>query len=1075
MNSIRIAHIADIHWRGLTRHAEYTKAFARLFQKLKAARPDAIFIGGDLFHTKTSGISPEVIDRIAWMLRELADIAMLHITLGNHDGNLANEDRQDAISPIVNAMDHDNIRIYKKSTTEEIWSSPSITLCVYSCFDKDGWSKVAPVEGSINIAAFHGSVGGTKMDNAWVMPDSKAEVKIDMFDGYDFVLLGDIHKRQFLAERPDDTGIMKPYIAYPGSTIQQSFGEEEDKGFLLWDIRAKDDWDVQFVEVENYQPFLTVPWADSVQGTLEALESNRKLLPGSRYRIVSEFPLSPLVGRQLVHELESVRKAQDVVIHYNKALSYDTIDAGGVTVKKSSLRNNKDAIHGLYKEFLDANTKKHALSNDQIEEGKIVIDDYLYKLNSTELETARDVVWTIKSFEFDNLYCYGENNKIEFEGLDGIVGIFGKNKLGKSSIIGALMYALFNTSDRPGVTKNGQIMNQNKKTCSAKAVVVVNGDEYLIERSSVRAEAPKKGKALASHDFDKTENKINFSRLHPDGTIESLNGITGPETDKAIRKLLGNAEDFMMTSVATQTKMEKFIDEGPTARKSILNRFMDLEIFEKLFAFAKEDVALLNAKTADYSMGWEEAIKAHELGISTKMQEVQDLEGKIQETRTKLDGLRLWISQNESADAIAATEALIQVQREIFRASKLILTDTQSVESAKASIITQNTRLNDVKKELAVIDIDGLQVLMTEMEALSKSSRALNESKNTQEMILQTQEKSVRKLTLVPCGDSFPTCMYIKDSHEDKRKIETQKATVKKVARELGVLMDSLKTHQNKGYDITMVRYHKLTKDLLAGEKDNERLGMQIKQCEDNIKENNLRLEHYRGKETSLKDKLSQFDDTALEEAKRNLKETQNVAFGEDRKKNELLIQIGRDQAALEKIQTDKVECDKLLARLRVLESVQAGFHKNGIPAIVLKAQLPAVNAEIARFLGGLVDFDITFETEAGSNVMDVFIEDQNPKRILELGSGMEKMIASMAIRVALIRLSSLPKPDFWIIDEGFNALDEVHVPKCLSLLQTMKNYFRSVFVISHMQLVKEATDIIVEVVGTPTGSKVEV
>lgn len=1075
MNSMRIAHIADIHWRGLTRHAEYTKAFERLFQKLKSARPDAIFIGGDLFHTKTSGISPEVIDRLAWMLRGFADIAMTHITLGNHDGNLANEDRQDSISPIVTAMDHDNIRIYKASTTEEIWSSPTINLCAYSCFDKDGWTRVTPVEGAINIAAFHGSVGGSKMDNAWVMPDSKAEVKIDMFDGYDFVFLGDIHKRQFLAERPDNTGTMKPYIGYPGSTIQQSFGEDEIKGFLLWDIRAKDDWDVQFVEVENYQPFLTVPWKDSPEGTLAALESTRKLLPGTRYRLTSDASLSPLEERQLTHELKAIRAGQEVLFHFKNKLRYDTIQSGGVAVKKSSLRNNKEAIYELYKEFLDANTKKHSLSNDQIEEGKLVINSYLNKFNATELETTRDIVWSIKSFEFDNLYCYGENNKIDFGNLDGIVGIFGQNKLGKSSIVGALMYALFNTSDRLGVTKNGQIMNQKKKTCSAKAVVTVNDEEYLIERSSVRAEAPKKGKALASHDSDKTENKISFSRLHSDGTVESLNGITGPETDKAIRKLLGNSEDFLMTSVATQSKMEKFIDEGPTSRKSILNRFMDLEIFEKLFLFAKEDVSLLNAKTATYSMGWEDAIKQHEAGIIAKESEVQKLEEQIFTTRTKLDSLRLWISQNESADAAVATEALIQVQRELFRANKLIAQDTQSIELGKAGIVLQTQQLNKIKEELAVIDIDGLQLLMSEMEALSKSSRTLNETRNAQAAILQNQEKSVRKLTMVPCGDDYPTCMYIKDSHEDKQRISAQKDMVASISQELETLMAGLTVHQNKGYERTVSQYHKLTKELLVLEKDNERLGMQIKQCEEKIKENNIRLEHYRGKEVSLQDTLSRFDDTALEEARKNLKETQNIAFTEDRKKNDLLVQIGRDKAALDKIQTDKLECDKLLARLRVLESVQAGFHKNGIPAIVLKAQLPAVNSEISRLLGGLVDFDITFETEAGSNVMDVFIEDQNSKRILELGSGMEKMIASMAIRVALINLSSLPKPDFWIIDEGFNALDENHVPKCLELLQTMKNYFKSVLVISHMQLVKEAADVIVEVVGTPNGSRVEI
>ena len=42
----------------------------------------------------------------------------------------------------------------------------------------------------------------------------------------------------------------------------------------------------------------------------------------------------------------------------------------------------------------------------------------------------------------------------------------------------------------------------------------------------------------------------------------------------------------------------------------------------------------------------------------------------------------------------------------------------------------------------------------------------------------------------------------------------------------------------------------------------------------------------------------------------------------------------------------------------------------------------------------------------------------------LELTSGMEKFISSLAIRVALINVSNLPRPNFLAIDEGFGTLD---------------------------------------------------
>ena len=55
---LKIAHLADIHFRGLSRHEEYKKAFQEFFEQCKEIKPDHIMIGGDIVHSKTHGISP---------------------------------------------------------------------------------------------------------------------------------------------------------------------------------------------------------------------------------------------------------------------------------------------------------------------------------------------------------------------------------------------------------------------------------------------------------------------------------------------------------------------------------------------------------------------------------------------------------------------------------------------------------------------------------------------------------------------------------------------------------------------------------------------------------------------------------------------------------------------------------------------------------------------------------------------------------------------------------------------------------------------------------------------------------
>ncbi len=212
---IKICHIADIHIRGISRHDEYREVFVELIADAKKNKVDHIFIGGDIFHTKVSGISPEYIDLMSWWLTSMAEIAEVHMILGNHDGNLCNSSRQDAVSPIVSALNNPRVHLYKKSGVYEF--SPGYTWCVFSLFDKEGWSTVKPVSGKVNIACFHGSVHGAKTDADWFV---EGDLTVDFFKEYSFTFLGDIHRTQFLDYRDVEIEIdEKDLYKYPGAEV----------------------------------------------------------------------------------------------------------------------------------------------------------------------------------------------------------------------------------------------------------------------------------------------------------------------------------------------------------------------------------------------------------------------------------------------------------------------------------------------------------------------------------------------------------------------------------------------------------------------------------------------------------------------------------------------------------------------------------------------------------------------------------------------------------------------------------------------------------------------------------------
>ena len=139
---------------------------------------------------------------------------------------------------------------------------------------------------------------------------------------------------------------------------------------------------------------------------------------------------------------------------------------------------------------------------------------------------------------------------------------------------------------------------------------------------------------------------------------------------------------------------------------------------------------------------------------------------------------------------------------------------------------------------------------------------------------------------------------------------------------------------------------------------------------------------------------------------------------------------------------------------------------RKGIPVTLIKEMLPLINNEIKSILSNVVPFTVELEIEDGSNSMEIYINYGDSKRIIECGSGMEKMISSIAIRVALINISSLPKSDMLIIDEGFGALDENNLEACSRLLQSLKKWFKTILIISHVDAIKDIVDDTIEILS---------
>ena len=195
-----VLHVADIHIRLTKRHDEYRSVFDRLYKDITMTPQNTcVAVLGDLFHSK-SDLSPECVSLAGDFLRRLADLRPTILIAGNHDATLANKNRMDSLSPVVDALNHENL-FYLKDTG--LYILGDILFNHMSVFDgPDSYIKACDIPKIYRhrtrylVGLFHGPVDKAMTDVGYEV--SNRSITQDLFDGHDIVLLGDIHKYQVL-------------------------------------------------------------------------------------------------------------------------------------------------------------------------------------------------------------------------------------------------------------------------------------------------------------------------------------------------------------------------------------------------------------------------------------------------------------------------------------------------------------------------------------------------------------------------------------------------------------------------------------------------------------------------------------------------------------------------------------------------------------------------------------------------------------------------------------------------------------------------------------------------------------
>jgi DNA repair exonuclease SbcCD ATPase subunit/DNA repair exonuclease SbcCD nuclease subunit len=1034
--SFKCAHFADIHFRGLSRHDEYRKVFSESYERLKELQPDVIFLGGDIVHSKTQGISPELIDVLRWWLNSLADIAPVHIILGNHDGLMTNEDRLDAVTPIVRAIGNPKIQLMK-GTGVYPTGVDGFNWCVFCCFDEKSWPNLQPPSTGTNIALYHGPVNGSLTDQDWEINGDS--IKVDFFKDYDYTMLGDIHKRQFLTDK----------IAYPGSTIQQNYGEDVEKGFLFWEIQDNENFDVKFIPLHNDHAFRSVKWEGDVSSTLDNIPL---AWAGSRFRVVHKG-MTQTEFKQLQNSLKQKYKAYEVVSK-NEEDSFKGADAEITTsigkISRNDLRSfrQQDALMTEY-------VKKQELSDDSREALRKLHKDAFGRC--VQGAVAKSHQWRLRKLEFDNTFGYGENNIIDFDSLNGITGIFGKNRVGKSSIPGTISYSLFNTSDR-GALKNVHVVNNRKSYCRASVDFSVAGEMYRAERQTTKR-TNRKGIVSAP-------TNLNLFKIDSTGApIEDATGEQRRETEKALRELVGTIDDFMMTSFAAQGSMNAFINEGSTQRKNILTRFLDLQIFDDMLKIAKSEMTELRGEMKSApDRNWKELISEQSDMNQQFSTEKTEVEAELDELKKRRDDLKIQLAALPSSSLYTKD----QINEHILG---LNLTEAKKKKFSN-NVVKLSQDLDDTSKKLNKISVIKEQfpigALKEEIEAqreLEQQQRMIDSKLKFEIQQLDNKKKLSKKLKPCDCVVHLPTCKYLKSSNKVEAELDDQRTAVSEARKELRALKSNLQELVAKGLSERLNKYEAILAKEQSLKLQHSDLRLEMREAEGDYE--SIASELKKGKSLLREMRLRSIDeekDQAVLIMKDQLTSTESKISELDAERIFLTEQISVSRQKEKTLFEEMERFGTVKSRWETYNTFIQAVDKKGIPLTILSLQLPQINSELRKILQGVVNFELSLEAELDSNNMDIFIDYGDSRRIIECGSGMEKMISSLALRVALINVCNAPRSDILIIDEGFGALDDKNIEACSRLLTSLKKYFANILIISHVDAMKDVVDGVLDI-----------
>ena len=732
------------------------------------------------------------------------------------------------------------------------------------------------------------------------------------------------------------------------------------------------------------------------------------------------------------------------VKHYFQQ-KYSTTNINVITKTKVS----KDTTHNVDISFniLDKNyqltlvesylkSKSNESYYDKIYELDNQVDNKMI-LNQSEVTPFKK--WFIKNIEFSNFLSYGENQRLDFDKCSGISVVESNppNFGGKTVLSVDLLFFLF-FNETTKTTKAEEIFNRftDKNKVSVKGEIIIDGDDYIIERNIIRK--------LAKSGEWTVKTELDFFKKLADGSLQNFTGEQRRETEAFIKTSIGTKEDFLMTILTTATNLEELIDSKPTARGQVLSRFMGLDFLKR-----KEDTA-------------KELYSEYSKSMISNVYNSEQLKTDIETYKTTIETL--------TTDNVQLQKDLIGVQESIIKGQEYRDSLMQSKHTdidREISQLSPDKVSNEI--ELLTSQKGGVESLLKQLKVVEPSSfyhedkhDEVKEEYNVQykeSVRVQTEITSIEKLQSSVSGGII--CEHCG--------IDLMNASITQA-----------KINELAGFITHKEQISELMKVLSGKEQSFVQLKKEFDEYEKNklIKEKyELNIESYDLKIKVLQDKLQKYNelqDKILANDKIEnllLKAGQKITDYENQKSvitRKIDNNIYQMETLESKIADNVVKIGKILEeseKEKIYKLYLEIYGKNGISKHIMKTMMPLINSELQRLLEDSSHFRLEVRINDKNEVDFVMIDNNTQvEKNMASGSGYERTIASLALRAVLSKICSLPKPNIIVFDEVFGKISNDNLDMVSEFFTKIKEYFEKIFVITHNPMVTNWSDNVVKV-----------